>query len=119
MYTSKKRSIQDLQPSSECLQGYLRRCYYFIRLCTTLLKSDLFCLKPTLFGWIYQRATLYPEKCFLQMPAYYFITCGRTTCTRKCSFRYSDVESAEYCKCGENCQNIFEIEFHYISTYFY
>ena len=68
MYTSKKRLIQDLPPSSECLQGHLRQCQYFIRLYTTLLRPDLLCLKPTLFGWIYQGYTLYPEKCFLQMP---------------------------------------------------
>ena len=92
MCTSKKRSIQDLPPSSECLKEHLRRCHYFICLRTTLLKPDLLCLKPTLFGWIYQGSTLYTEKCFLQLPTDYFITFGCITCTRKCSSRYSDVE---------------------------
>ena len=107
MYTSKKRLIQDLPPSSECLLGHLRRCHYFIRLCITLLKPDLLCRKPTSFGWMCQGSTLYPVKYFLQMPTDYFITCGCTACTRKCSWRYSDVECTEYCKCGENCHNIF------------
>ena len=114
MCTSKKRSIQDLSPGSECLQGHLRWCHYFIRYYTTLLKPNLLYLKPTLFVWIYQGSTLYPKKCFLQMPTDCCITCGCTTCTRKCSCRYSNVECTEYCKCGENFQKYF---LNWISSY--
>ena len=108
MYTSKKRSIQDLAPSSECLQGYLWRCHYFIRLCRKLCWSQTCCVWNKLYlDGSTRDLHCIQKSVFLEMPTVYFITWRCTNCTRKCSCHYSDLECMEYCKCGENCQNIF------------
>ena len=106
MYTLKRRSLTELPPTSDCLQGHLLRCHYVIRLCTTLLESDKFTIQPISFGWIKKGSVLCADKCFSSMPADYFVTCGCSTCVRNCRCRMKDVQCTEYCKCGDRCNNV-------------
>ena len=62
MYIKKNKSIIELPPTSNTIAFHLRRCYYFIRMCSSFLDDIEFNLSPLDYGWKRVDSVLYPIK---------------------------------------------------------
>ena len=102
-------SLSELPPPSSSLHGHLLRLHYLISLSTSLLIGNTMSIDACSYGWERTGSVLFPSKYLLNMPHEYYITCGRSGCTRNCGCPSMDVSCTEYCKRGDNCKNISQL----------
>ena len=105
MYTQKGKSLHQLPPTSESINGHLLRSHYMVQLCTNLIDYRQFLLNPRDYGWKQEGSVLFPGKCLKLMPDEYYTTCSCVACARNCGCRFKDVQCTEYCRCGDRCNN--------------
>ena len=76
----KNKTLYDLPPTSQSLQGHLERCYYVINESLNLL-SNAKSLEPTVYSWESFEAYLLPSKREVTLPSECIIVCG---CSKGC-----------------------------------
>ena len=105
MYIKKNKSIIELPPTSNTIAFHLRRCYYFIRMCSSFLDDIEFNLSLLDYGWKRVDSVLYPIKGLVFMPHAYTITCGCKTgmCKGRCKCKIKEEQCTVYCKCKSKC----------------
>ena len=102
----KKKTLYDLSPTSQSLQGDLERCYYVISESLNLL-SKAKSLEPIAYDWESFEAYLLPSKREVTLPSEYTIVCECSKgCKRRCNCSKNNVPCTEFCQCAINCSNL-------------
>ena len=100
IYTSKKKSINELPPTSESIQSHLDRCHFLINQYINLISDAKVDLSPYLYGWKRGATEMLPVKNMKTLPKSFYVTCGcQKQCSRRCKCFKNDVSCSEFCKC--------------------
>ena len=96
----KKKSINELPPTSESLQSPLDRCYFLINQFINLISEAKVDLSPYLYGWKRGATEILPVKNMKTLPKPFYATCGcQKQCSRSCKCFKNNVSRSEICKC--------------------
>ena len=100
IYTSKKKSINELPPTSDSIQSHLDRCYFLINQYIYLISNAKVGLSPHLYGWKRGATEILPIKNMKTLPKSFYVNCGcQKQCSRRCKCFKNDVLCSELSKC--------------------
>ena len=78
-------------------------CYYYVSICSNLMLELVTNLNPSEFGWTSVDSVLIPNKCVVELPEMYTVTCEcKKKCTGRCQCTKLEVLCTEFCLCNEN-----------------
>lgn len=103
---SNTASLLSLPPTSCSLNGHLKRSFFMVYTCASVLNSSA-SLSPENYGWsVDEEGTVLPDPCMNCIPERVLVTCAcKKKCGRRCRCISNFVCCIDFCKCTELCEN--------------
>ena len=104
-FTQQRARRTSLPRTSNMSHGYILKSHYFVLICSNRISVPETSFNPVEFGWNSIDSVLLPNKCIVQLPEMYTVTCGcKKKCSARCQCSQFGASCAEFCKCiGEEC----------------